>query len=323
MEAAKRISIVMCTYNGEKFLREQLDSIVAQTYPIFELLIQDDGSTDSTAEIIGEYTARYPYIDWKVNPRNLGFNANFRTAIQRARGELIAISDQDDVWHANKLEEMVKRIGDHSMCYSFSVPSDNEDITDRIRKFNDNNTLERLLFANAISGHNMLVRKSLIDHLTDWDDTILYDWWLAANAHLHDGVCRCEQVLTFHRLHSGSAMKSYHAAKAKAYLPYLEGYVSFRHLQKNKSWQFFYQHLYHHSRERNQLATANHIVEVMLKTDIFSFITLCFLSMKYREVLMPRQGVNRFRAFFYPCFYAHHNTCFECKAPRKPTQQPL
>ena len=56
------VSVVMCTYNGEKFLREQLDSIVQQSYPIHELLIQDDQSTDQTTEIIKEYQARYPFI---------------------------------------------------------------------------------------------------------------------------------------------------------------------------------------------------------------------------------------------------------------------
>ena len=300
----------MCTYNGEKFLREQLDSIVSQTYPIFELLIQDDGSTDSTVDIIREYAAHYPYINWRVNAQNLGFNANFRTAIQRAKGELIAISDQDDVWYANKLEEMVKCIGNCSLCYSFSVPSKETSMEELIQARNDNNTLERLLFANAISGHNMLLQKTFIDQLQAWDDTILYDWWLAVNAHLQNGACRCGKILTYHRVHGGSAMKSYHLAKVKPYLPYTEGYNSFRHLQQKQSWQFFYQHLYQYSDHRTQLATANRIVKTMLSTGIVPFISLCFLSMKHRELLMPRQGINRFRAFFYPCFYAHQNTCF-------------
>ena len=66
------VSVVMCTYNGEKFLREQLDSIVQQSYPIHELLIQDDQSTDRTTEIIKEYQARYPFIRLHINEKNLG-----------------------------------------------------------------------------------------------------------------------------------------------------------------------------------------------------------------------------------------------------------
>lgn len=301
----------MCTYNGEKFLREQLDSIISQSYPIFELLIQDDGSTDSTIKIIREYAFLHPFIHWQMNDHNLGFNANFRTVIQKAKGELIAISDQDDIWHSNKLEEMVKCIGDCSMCYSFSVSSEQESLSNVIRTHNNNNTLERLLFANAISGHNMLFQKVLIDQLPTWNDLILYDWWLAVNAYLHNGVRKCEQVLTFHRIHAGSAMKSYHVAKSKAYMPYLKGYQSFSALQTKPSWQFFYQQIYNKSKDKKELAVAHHLAKTILRKGVGSFIKLCFLSMKHRKKLMPRQGINRFRSFFYPCFYAYQNRCFD------------
>jgi len=59
------VSIILCTYNGARFIREQLDSIVAQTYPLLEVIIQDDGSTDDTVAICNEYAARFPYIKEK------------------------------------------------------------------------------------------------------------------------------------------------------------------------------------------------------------------------------------------------------------------
>jgi glycosyltransferase involved in cell wall biosynthesis len=58
----KNVSVVMCTYNGAKYLREQLDSIVHQTYPLHEVLVQDDGSTDETAAIVAEYVKDYPFV---------------------------------------------------------------------------------------------------------------------------------------------------------------------------------------------------------------------------------------------------------------------
>ena len=58
----KRVSIVLCTYNGAKYLREQLDSIVHQTYPLHEVLVQDDGSIDDTAAIVAEYEEHYPFV---------------------------------------------------------------------------------------------------------------------------------------------------------------------------------------------------------------------------------------------------------------------
>ena len=62
----KKISVVMCTYNGARFIREQLDSILNQTYPIYELIIQDDCSTDETVEIVKEYQVRFPQVDIKI-----------------------------------------------------------------------------------------------------------------------------------------------------------------------------------------------------------------------------------------------------------------
>lgn len=72
----KTVSVVMCTYNGERFLREQLDSILAQTYPLREIIIQDDGSTDATPAICREYEARYPIVRFIQNEHNLGYNAS-------------------------------------------------------------------------------------------------------------------------------------------------------------------------------------------------------------------------------------------------------
>ena len=98
------VSIILCTYNGARFIREQLDSIVAQTYPLLEVIIQDDGSTDDTVAICNEYAARFPYIKVRRNEHNLGFNLNFKSAAMRAQGDFVAISDQDDVWMADKIE---------------------------------------------------------------------------------------------------------------------------------------------------------------------------------------------------------------------------
>lgn len=96
------VAVVMCTYNGEKYLRQQLDSILAQTYPIQELIVQDDCSTDATLAILQEYEAKVPFMQVIENTHNLGFNLNFKTACMRATADLIAISDQDDVWMPEK-----------------------------------------------------------------------------------------------------------------------------------------------------------------------------------------------------------------------------
>ena len=87
----KRVSVVLCTYNGEKYIREQLESIVSQTYPIHELLIQDDCSTDATPLIIEEYKEKYPFIRFYRNKNNLGFNRNFWKAFEKVTGDYLSL----------------------------------------------------------------------------------------------------------------------------------------------------------------------------------------------------------------------------------------
>jgi glycosyltransferase involved in cell wall biosynthesis len=104
------LSIALCTYNGAVYLREQLESIAAQTRTPDELVISDDQSTDDTLRLIEEFaaTAGFP-VRLSVNESNLGTAKNFEKAIGLCRGDVIVLSDQDDVWHSDKLES-VERI---------------------------------------------------------------------------------------------------------------------------------------------------------------------------------------------------------------------
>ena len=104
------LSIALCTYNGAVYLKEQLESIVAQTRTPDELVISDDQSTDDTLRLSEEFaaTASFP-VRLSVNESNLGTAKNFEKAIGLCRGDVIVLSDQDDVWHGDKLES-VERI---------------------------------------------------------------------------------------------------------------------------------------------------------------------------------------------------------------------
>jgi glycosyltransferase involved in cell wall biosynthesis len=101
------LSIAMCTYNGSRFLGEQLDSIAVQSRLPDELVVCDDGSTDETVEILERFARRAPFVvRLEINPKNLGSTKNFEKAISLCRGEIIALADQDDVWYPNKLDLM-------------------------------------------------------------------------------------------------------------------------------------------------------------------------------------------------------------------------
>lgn len=103
-----KISIAMSTYNGAKYISHQLQSIQAQSLLPDELIISDDCSTDNTIEIVKKFAAQAPFeVRLIINEKNLGYAANFNVALLHATGDLVFLSDQDDVWFSNKIEHMV------------------------------------------------------------------------------------------------------------------------------------------------------------------------------------------------------------------------
>src|SRR6266851_3311364 len=102
------ISIAMCTYNGERFLQQQLDSIAQQTLLPAELVVCDDGSTDRTIEILEDFASSAPFaVRIHRNETNLGYRANFMKCAMFCSGDFIAFCDQDDVWRPDKLARQI------------------------------------------------------------------------------------------------------------------------------------------------------------------------------------------------------------------------
>ncbi len=101
------ISIAMAVYNGERFIREQLDSFTGQTRLPDELVVSDNASTDRTVEVVREFAARAPFpVRLYINERNLGVTKNFERAISECTGDMIFLSDCDDVWYPVKVAAM-------------------------------------------------------------------------------------------------------------------------------------------------------------------------------------------------------------------------
>lgn len=109
-----RTSVALCTYNGEKYLQEQLDSILNQNLPVDEIVVCDDGSTDRTVKILEEYELKYPEI-FRIykNEKNLRSVKNFEKAISLCKHEIIFLSDQDDLWVSTKTEIMLQYFREH------------------------------------------------------------------------------------------------------------------------------------------------------------------------------------------------------------------
>jgi len=109
-----RFSVAMCTFNGRKYLLQQLESIAAQSRLPMEIVICDDGSEDETVSVIHSFMTRVPFpVKVLVNSERIGSTKNFEKAIQHCQGDIIVLCDQDDVWHRDKLLKL-----DHAFSQS-------------------------------------------------------------------------------------------------------------------------------------------------------------------------------------------------------------
>jgi glycosyltransferase involved in cell wall biosynthesis len=184
-KASPLISIALCTYNGEKYLIEQLDSLVNQTYKNFEIIAIDDNSSDNSYSILEDYSKNYPFLKVEKNNQNLGFTKNFEKAIQKCTGDYIAISDQDDIWKLDKLATLFAEIGENMLIYhnselvdSFGKPIENLKLSDRTKPYTGTKNIY-FVANNSISGHASMFKKELLKYVLPFDGRFYYDWWIA------------------------------------------------------------------------------------------------------------------------------------------------
>ena len=128
MQDDLKVSVAMCTFNGEKFVRAQLESILSQTRPPDEIIICDDVSNDATVDVVKRIAAESKQkINIVQNKKNLGYLSNFESAITRTTGDIIFLSDQDDVWFPDKVASMIELFVQSPnvvLCYSDALLTD-------------------------------------------------------------------------------------------------------------------------------------------------------------------------------------------------------
>ncbi len=205
------ISVAIATYNGEGFLRQQLDSIYNQSYSNIQVIVTDDRSNDSTVEILEEYNKKYGLM-YTINPTNLGFSRNFEKAISLCSGDYIALADQDDMWKSNKLEALINNIGDHSLIYSDAVLTNekNEVIhTSFKNKCRDIAEGEccfcDFIFKKNIYGCTMMFTKELAQQALPIPSKYFqHDWWLPIVAHKMNGIKYLDKPLMSYRQHGSN-----------------------------------------------------------------------------------------------------------------------
>ena len=209
-------SVAMCTFNGSQFLEQQLESIMRQTLLPDELVVCDDGSTDSTRLLLSEFARRSVFpvrLYW--NQSKLGPSKNFEQAIELCKGQIIILSDQDDVWNCKKVETFWRIFEScPESCYAFS---DAETINERGNcleqnlwnainlvpsSFSASKQLEILLKRNVITGAGLAFRSSFRAVILPIPEGWMHDYWIGMlGSAISEGV-PISEVLYKYRRHS-------------------------------------------------------------------------------------------------------------------------
>lgn len=198
----------MATYNGEKYLAEQLDSIINQTYHNWNLLIRDDSSTDRTLEIIQDYQKKDNRIKLlKDNKGNLGIVKNFEELLKNSESEFIMFSDQDDIWIENKLDmylKMIEKIKNkgfmiHSDAILFDKNKSNILKDTFISKKAINKGLENVFFNYFVQGATILISKEIKNFILPFPKEV----------YLHDRYIHLISELFFERIFVNEALIYY------------------------------------------------------------------------------------------------------------------
>ena len=192
-----KVQVLLATYNGEKFLREQLNSIINQEYKSWEILIHDDGSVDNTISILNEYKKNYPnkiklLIDQKIfSSASMNF---FHLIEHRSReANLYCLCDQDDIWHKNKLKIIIDKYNSEDNQKPLLIHSDLSLINARgkllekshNKLINYQKNLIRknsCLYYNPVPGCAMSINSALADKISYSKYMVMHDWWILLSA---------------------------------------------------------------------------------------------------------------------------------------------
>ena len=215
-----RLSVVVATYNGERFLEEQLRSIVGQTRSPDEVIVTDDGSTDRTVEIAEAVLAgARPMI---LVGRQGGVVPNIERGLAHATGDVIALADQDDVWRPDKLDLLTGVLGrrpELQLVHSDArlVTADGSDLGERLldsvsvgsgmrREIHRGDAFDVLLRRNVVTGATVMLRRELIERALPVPDGWLHDEWLAMVAAATGRLDLVEEPLIDYRQHEGNVV---------------------------------------------------------------------------------------------------------------------
>ena len=213
------VDIAMATYNGARYLRDQLDSIIAQRHEDWTLYVSDDASTDDTWVILEQYSSHHPQIQLVGNRRQGGPARNFNTALSATTADYVLLTDQDDVWPNDRVERLLSAMTSHegTPAGPVMVFSDMRVVDEQLRTIapsfyryagldpRANANVPRLLWSCTVYGCSTIVNRALLHAcLPIPEDVTMHDGWLALVAAAHGGVHYLDAPTVLYRQHSGN-----------------------------------------------------------------------------------------------------------------------
>lgn len=214
----EKVIICMSTYNGERFLRYQIQSILDQNYQNWELLIHDDGSTDSTQEIMRSY-ADYDQRIQIVSTNHLGVKGAFFSLLSVHEGDYYAFCDQDDIWRRDKLTKLLSAVDGQDEKVPLLIHSAFQNIDQNGKNISDfrhpkavSTQFKDLLLSNNVTGCTCLFNVKLRDMIVknyeqlNLADVIMHDWWVAILASGLGNVIYCDERLVGYRQHDSNVL---------------------------------------------------------------------------------------------------------------------
>lgn len=226
-----KTSVVMTVYNGERYLEKQLGSILQQTHMPDQIIIADDGSTDSSMKIIQKIQNQWPQIEWCVykNPCNLGWQKNFMKAFEHAVGDIIFCSDQDDIWPADKISCMEQAFLEYPQaeligCDYSLIGKEDEPLGSRRMLYPQQNNeivMEKIpfntLFYEAVRpGCALAFRKSFLQAAKKyWVEGYPHDELLWNIASIRRTAFVLHKKLLQYRIHETNTTKAQHTEKER------------------------------------------------------------------------------------------------------------
>ena len=223
MYSTDKIAILMATYNGEKYICQQIDSILSQTCKDWELYIHDDGSTDNTIAAVESYVEKYPDKIHLIDGKSTGGSKyNFFYMFGQVEAPYYMTCDQDDVWLEKKIEltyDKMLTIEDKAdiSCLVYTelrvVDSELNTIADTMSGYQSldchKRTINQFILQNSVTGCTMMVNRALRDkmlRITDIDNTIMHDWWAALVAAQFGKTAFIDEPTILYRQHGDNSL---------------------------------------------------------------------------------------------------------------------